>query len=148
MKESNFIANTNIQHRVMTYFWCGMQILISILHLILPIIILWLASNIFLKDGSSPFKNRPMRLILRLIVEGGRFKYLAIERMDKSATAPLEISSYSDRVRALLDGLRRSGRMPPVGANILKIEEEGRSNNRPIEVRDSPFSQRTHISCF
>ena len=68
--------------------------------------------------------------------------------MDKSATVPLEISSRSDRVRTRLDLLRRGERMPPVGANMLKIEEEGRSNNRPIEVRDSPLFQRSHISCF
>ena len=87
-------------------------------------------------------------MISRLIVEGDRLKWLAIERMDKSATTPLEISSRSDRVRANLDRLRMAGRMPSVGANILKIEEEGRSNNRPIEVRGSPFFQRSHISSF
>ena len=89
-----------------------------------------------------------LHLISRLIVEGERFKCLAIERMDKSATALLEISSRSERVRTRLDRLRIGGRMPPVGANMLKIEEDGRSNNRPIEVRDSPFFQRSHISCF
>ena len=73
---------------------------------------------------------------------------LAIELMDKSATVPLEISYRSDSVRTRFDLLRRGERMPPVGANIIKIEEEGRSNNRPIEVRDSPLFQRSHISCF
>jgi hypothetical protein len=74
----------------------------------------------------------PLRLISRLIVEVERFKCLAIERMDKSATVPLEIHSRSDWVKTRLDGLRMGGR----------------SNNRPIELRDSPFFQRPHISCF
>jgi hypothetical protein len=68
--------------------------------------------------------------------------------MDKSETVPLEISSRSERVRLRLDRLRIGGRMPPMGARILKIEEDGRSNNRPIDFRDSPFFQRSHISCF
>ena len=73
---------------------------------------------------------------------------IAIERIDKSATVPREISYRSVSVSANWDRLRIGGRMPPVGANMLKIEEDGRSNNRPIDFRDSPLFQRSHISSF
>jgi hypothetical protein len=59
-------------------------------------------------------------LILGLIAEGERLKYLAIERMDKSATIPLEISSYSDKVKTSLDRLLMGGRMSPFHSNLLK----------------------------
>ena len=74
--------------------------------------------------------------------------FSAIDRMVRPAAMPLDMSSLSDKVRASLERLRIGGRIPPVGANILKIDEDGLSNNRPIEVRDSPFSQRLHISAF
>jgi hypothetical protein len=59
-------------------------------------------------------------IFLCLIAEGIRLKYLAIERLDKSATMHLEILSRSDKVRTNLDCLRMGGRMTPVGANLLK----------------------------
>jgi len=38
--------------------------------------------------------------------------------------------------------------MPPQGASWANIEEDGRSNLRPIDLRDSPRCQRSHISDF
>jgi len=36
--------------------------------------------------------------------------------------------------------------MPPVGASMLYMQEEGRSNNRPIDLSDSPRCQRSQMS--
>src|ERR1039457_4230388 len=61
---------------------------------------------------------------------------------------PLEISSRSESVSANLERCRGAGRIPPLGANRPKIEPEGLSNTRPIDLRDSPRCQRSHISAF
>ena len=74
--------------------------------------------------------------------------FFAIDRMDRPVATPRDMSSLSDKVSASLERFRTGGRMPPVGASILKIDDDGLSNNRPIDFRDSPFSQRFHISDF
>ena len=65
-----------------------------------------------------------MHLILGVIAEGERLKYLAIERFNKSSTIPLEIPSRSDKVRTSLDHLRMDGRMIR-WRKFIKIEEDG-----------------------
>jgi len=61
---------------------------------------------------------------------------------------PREISSRSASVSARRERCRGGGRMPPLGASMLKTDEEGRSNNRPIELCDSPRRQRSQISAL
>src|ERR1700690_2091782 len=61
---------------------------------------------------------------------------------------PLEISSRSESVSANLERCRGEGRIPPLGANMPKIEPEGLSNTRPIDFSDSPRCQRSQISAF
>ncbi len=62
----------------------------------------------------------------RLIVEGARFRFCAIERNDCFVTRPREISSRSMRLKAHLDRLRSAGRIPPVRAKCGKIEDDAR----------------------
>ena len=90
----------------------------------------------------------PLRLTSRLIVEGERPSSLAMVRNDSSQAIPLDISSRSQSVRANLARCRGGGRMPPVGDSCANIEDEGRSNTRPMALSDSPRCQRVHISVF
>jgi len=55
-----------------------------------------------------------LRRTSRLIVDGARLKYRAMQRKDIRALSPLEISSRSHSVNARRDLLRSGGRMPPV----------------------------------
>ena len=82
------------------------------------------------------------------MVEGERPSCDVIARNDKQRTNPLVISPHSDGVKANRDRRRGGGRMPPVGANSLKIDEDGRPNNRPIKVKDSPRCQGSQMSAF
>src|SRR3981081_174013 len=58
----------------------------------------------------------PLRLISRLTVEGERPSSLAIDRADRCAVTPLEITSRSASVNANLERRRSAGRIPPCGA--------------------------------
>ena len=90
----------------------------------------------------------PLRLTSRLIVEGERPSSFAMVRKDRSQAMPLEISSRSQSVSANLVQCRGGGRIPPVGDSWENIEDDGRSNTRPMALRDSPCCQRSHISVF
>jgi len=57
----------------------------------------------------------PFRLISRLTVEGERPSNLAIDRTDRCAATPLEITSRSASVNASLERRRWAGRIPPCG---------------------------------
>jgi hypothetical protein len=57
-------------------------------------------------------------------------------RIDSPPTIPLDISSRSDSVNANADRFLSVGRMPPVGDNRPNIEDDSRSNTRPIELID------------
>jgi len=89
-----------------------------------------------------------LRLISRLTVDGDRPSDLAIDRIDRFATMPLDISSRSERLNANRDRRRGAGRMPPCGASWKYIDDEGLPNTRPIALNDSPRCQRSHNSVF
>ena len=59
-----------------------------------------------------------LRLHSRLTVEGARPSNAAIDRIERPATTPREISSRSDSVNASLERLLRGGRIPPVSERI------------------------------
>jgi hypothetical protein len=89
-----------------------------------------------------------LRLTSRLIVDAGRFKVRAMDRKDICARRPLDISSRSTKVRESRDLMRSGGRMPPVRSNSGKIDDDPRSNTRPIELIDSPRCRLSQISDF
>src|SRR6266513_2289202 len=60
-------------------------------------------------------RDAPLRLISRLIVDGARPNARAIERTDRLATRPREISSRSAKLRASRDLRRAEGLIPPLG---------------------------------
>ena len=62
----------------------------------------------------------------RLIVEGDRFRFCAIERIDCFVTSPREISSRPVRLKAYRDRVRSAGLIPPVRAKCGKIEDDTR----------------------
>lgn len=72
------------------------------------------------------------------MVEGERFTVVAISRIEFPETSPRDISSRSESVNAKQERLRGLGRIPPVGDKIPKTEDDSLSNERPIELRDSP----------
>src|SRR5205823_1435406 len=57
-----------------------------------------------------------------------------------------EISSRSERLSACSARFLSAGRMPPVGEITEKIDEDFRSNRRPIELIGSPACQRSQIA--
>jgi hypothetical protein len=89
-----------------------------------------------------------LRWISLLMVEGERFRRAAIQRIDRLQAMPLDISSRSAGVSDMPDLFLGTGRIPPVGANTVKIEDDPRSNSRPIALWDSPRFQRSHISAL
>ena len=76
----------------------------------------------------------------RLIVEGARPNCRAIKRRHCLTPSPRETSSRSARLYACLARVRSAGRIPPVGDSTEKIDDDSRSNNRPIELIDSPLA--------
>jgi hypothetical protein len=89
-----------------------------------------------------------LRWISRLIVDGVRPSDAAIDRIERPATTPREISSRSVNVNADLERCRSAGRIPPDSATIRWIDEWYRSNNPAIWWRVSPFCQRSHMRAF
>ena len=82
------------------------------------------------------------------MVDGARFNSLAIERSEAPVLKPLDISSRSVILSVRLERLRSGGRMAPVRDSKGYIEDESRSNRRPIELMLSPRSHRSHMSAF
>jgi len=87
-----------------------------------------------------------LRATSRLIVDGARPSSAAIARSERPATRPRETSSRSARLSARFERLRSGGRMPPDGDSTEKIDDDSRSNRRPIELIDSPRRHRSQIS--
>jgi hypothetical protein len=87
-----------------------------------------------------------LRLTSRLTVDADRPKWRAIHRNERRMLSHREISSRSEKLSACLARCRSGGRMPPVGEIIEKIDEDSRSNRRPIELIGSPACQRSQIS--
>jgi len=75
-----------------------------------------------------------LRLISLLIVDGARFRFPAIQRIDCLQAMPRDISSRSAGVSDMSDLFLGEGRIPPVGAKTVKIEDEPLSNILPIEL--------------
>ena len=72
----------------------------------------------------------------------------AIDRIERPATTPREISSRSGSVNARIDRRLGAGLIPPVRARIPCTAEWFRSNSWAIFCSESPFCQRSHISAF
>jgi hypothetical protein len=81
-----------------------------------------------------------------MIVDGERAKARAIERVDRPATTPLEISSRSAKVNERADRRGGGGLMPPVGIISSKRLECRLPSARPISISPSPLFQRSQTS--
>ena len=87
-----------------------------------------------------------LRLTSRLMLDGARPNWRAMERNERRPLRPLDISSRSRRLSPNFDRFRSAGRMPPLGESTEKTEDEPLSKPRPIELMGSPRCQRSQIS--
>jgi len=80
------------------------------------------------------------------MVDADRPKWSAIDRNERRMLSHRDISSRSKRLSACLARRLSGGRIPPLGEITEKIDEDSRSNRRPIELIGSPACQRSQIS--
>jgi hypothetical protein len=90
----------------------------------------------------------PCRETSRLTVEGARANASAIDRSDRPATRPREISSRSAKLSASRDRRRVGGLIPPLGHICAKTLECDLPKARAIASRPSPFFHRLQSSAL
>ena len=71
-----------------------------------------------------------------------------MQRSERPATSPREISSRSPSVSASRDRRRGRGLIPPLGERWLKTHELGLPITRPIAFSPSPRFQRSQSSAL
>src|SRR4029434_7452407 len=93
------------------------------------------------------YAARPaLRLISRVMLEAARPNCAAMQRAERLAAIPREISSRSRALSA--DGARRrtAGAIPPLAQRTLLTRLPGTSSARAISAVHSPAFQRLHNS--